>query len=137
TCSTCARDCGVCTSSCNGTSGQWAGCRGTGCNVCTEKVSGYGLYFINHPGCLTNPNCVGAYYTCNASCPAPTSADVCNGTSGQWAGCRGAGCHVCAEKVSGYTRYFANHPACISNPSCARPYFTCNANCPAPTADDL
>jgi hypothetical protein len=136
-CANCARDCGVCTSSCSGTSGQWAGCRGTGCNVCSELVAGYELYFINHPGCLTNPNCGGAYYTCNASCPAPMSADICNGTSGQWAGCRGSGCNVCAEKVSGYSRYFKNHPACISNSNCQGAYYTCNANCPAPTSADL
>jgi hypothetical protein len=105
--------------------------------VCSELVAGYELYFINHPGCLTNPNCGGTYYTCNANCPAPTSADICNGTSGQWAGCRGSGCNVCAELVSGYSRYFKNHPACIFNSNCQGAYYTCNANCPAPTSADL
>jgi extracellular elastinolytic metalloproteinase len=121
---------------CNGTSGQWSGCRGTGCHVCAEKVSSHPLYFVNHPGCIKNTTCGGQYFTCNANCPAPTTADACNGTSGQWAGCRGTGCSVCAEKVSSYPLYFKNHPACIPNTTCNGSYFTCNVNCPAPTTAD-
>jgi len=121
---------------CNGTSGQWAGCRGTGCHVCSEKVASHPLYFKNHPECISNPTCAGLYFTCNSKCPQPGSADQCNGTSGQWAGCRGTGCHVCAEKVANYPCYFRNHPWCIPNSTCGGLYFTCNANCPAPTAAD-
>ncbi|HEX2163943.1 MAG TPA: M36 family metallopeptidase [Thermoanaerobaculia bacterium] len=121
---------------CNGTSGQWQGCRGTGCHVCAEKVASHPLYFVNHPGCIRNTNCQGLYFTCNANCPAPGSADACNGTSGQWQGCRGTGCSVCAEKVSAYPLYFKNHPACIPNTTCNGSYFTCNVNCPAPTVAD-
>ena len=122
---------------CNGTSGQWAGCRGTGCSVCAEKVSNYPLYFKNHPHCSPNQTCGGLYFTCNENCPAPSSADQCNGTSGQWAGCRGTGCHVCAELVANYPCYFRNHPFCIKNETCGGLSFTCNANCPAPTAADM
>ena len=121
---------------CTGTSGQWAACRGTGCHVCAEKVSAYPLYFKNHPACIPNTGCNGSYFTCNANCPAPTSADQCTGTSGQWAGCRGTGCHVCSELVAQYPCYFQNHPYCVSNGGCAGLYFTCNSNCPAPTEAD-
>lgn len=122
---------------CNGTSGQWAGCRGNGCSVCNEKVSSsYPLYFFNHPSCAINYTCGGQYFTCNSACPSPTSADQCNGTSGQWAGCRGNGCSVCEEKVSDYPLYFFNHPACQRNHLCDGQYFTCNINCPAPTTAD-
>jgi hypothetical protein len=76
-CSSCARDCGTCPSpSCQGTSGQWSGCRGNGCSVCIESISAYTKYMVNHPGCVSNANCGAEYYTCNSSCPAPTSADL-------------------------------------------------------------
>jgi hypothetical protein len=122
--------------SCNGTSGQWSGCRGNGCNVCLEKVQDYPLYYHNHPACAINYICGGQYFTCNSNCPAPTTADQCNGTPGQWSGCRGNGCHVCEELVAGYPRYFINHPACTRNFTCDGQYFTCNAHCPAPTEAD-
>ena len=122
---------------CNGTFGQWQGCRGTGCSVCWELVNSYPYYFINHPSCIPNTNCQSQYYTCNAACPAPTSADLqCNGTSGQWAGCRGSGCSVCSELVADYPCYFQNHPACKANSICDGQYYTCNVNCPAPTEAD-
>lgn len=122
---------------CNGTSGQWQGCRGTGCSVCWELVNSYPYYFINHPACVPNTNCQGQYYTCNAACPAPSSADLqCNGTAGQWSGCRGTGCSVCSELVADYPCYFQNHPACQANSICDGQYFTCNVNCPAPTEAD-
>lgn len=121
---------------CNGTSGQWAGCRGDGCSVCMEKLANYPLYFQNHPACKRNDTCANQFYTCNVNCPSPTSADQCNGTPGQWAGCRGTGCHVCAELVANYPCYFTNHPLCNRNTTCAGQYFTCNANCPAPTSAD-
>jgi hypothetical protein len=63
--------------SCNGTSGQWAGCRGTGCHVCSELVANYHCYFVNHPKCVSNGTCDGQYYTCNQDCPAPTANDIC------------------------------------------------------------
>jgi len=121
---------------CNGTSGQWNGCRGNGCNVCVEKVKDYPLYYHNHPACSINYICGGQYFQCNSNCPAPTSADLCNGTAGQWNGCRGNGCSVCEELVAAYPRYFINHPACQRNHACGGSYFQCNANCPAPTEAD-
>jgi hypothetical protein len=121
---------------CNGTAGQWSGCRGNGCAVCSELVTSYPLYFVNHPLCARNTTCAGLYYTCNANCPAPSAADACNGTAGQWAGCRGNGCAVCSELVANYPCYFLNHPACSPNGTCGGLYYTCNANCPAPTAAD-
>jgi hypothetical protein len=123
---------------CNGTSGQWSGCRGNGCAVCWELARDYPYYFINHPDCSPNTTCGGLYYTCNAACPAPNSSDLqCNGTSGQWSGCRGNGCAVCSELVANYGCYFRNHPSCQPNNTCAGAYFTCNANCPAPTSADI
>ena len=123
---------------CNGTTGQWAGCRGNGCTACSEKLTGYPYYFLNHPRCLRNDTCAGQFFTCNSNCPAPTDGDkappagACNGTSGQWAGCRGNGCAVCAEQLTGFPSYFKNHPNCVKNDTCAGQFFTCNSNCPAP-----
>lgn len=123
---------------CSGTPGQWSGCRGNGCAVCWELVKAYPYYFINHGSCTPNTTCGGQYFTCNASCPTPTSSDLqCNGTSGQWSGCRGNGCAVCSEKVAGYNCYFQNHPTCQPNDTCAGEYFTCNSNCPTPTSADI
>jgi hypothetical protein len=135
---TCNANCPAPTSAdaCNGTSGQWQGCRGTGCNVCAEKVSAYPLYFKNHPACVPNTTCGGSYFTCNVNCPAPATADQCNGSPGQWNGCRGTGCHVCAELVANYACYFQNNPLCNANTTCGGQYFRCNENCPAPTERD-
>ncbi len=120
-------------STCNGTPGEWAGCRGNGCAVCSELVASEPLYFQNHPLCSPNETCGGLYFTCNENCPAPT----CNGTPGEWAGCRGNGCAVCSELVAGYPYYFENHPLCSPNETCGGLYFTCNAVCPSPTPDDM
>jgi hypothetical protein len=60
---------------CEGTPGQWAGCRGTGCTVCAETLTGFSRYFTNHPGCAKNDTCAGQFFTCNGACPAPTNAD--------------------------------------------------------------
>jgi hypothetical protein len=125
---------------CDGTAGQWSGCRGNGCSVCTDALVGFSRYFANHPGCAQNPTCGGLFFTCNAACPAPTDADrdppTCDGTAGQWSGCRGNGCSVCTDALVGFSRYFANHPGCAQNPTCGGLFFTCNAACPAPTDAD-
>jgi len=61
---------------CSGSSGDWKGCRGDGCSVCSELVSAYPNYFTNHPLCFKNTGCAGSGYgACNANCPAPTAAD--------------------------------------------------------------
>lgn len=60
---------------CDGTPGQWPGCRGNGCAVCAELVGNAPCYFRNHPSCSPNTTCAGSYFTCNAACPQPTSAD--------------------------------------------------------------
>ncbi|HZI12676.1 MAG TPA: hypothetical protein VE153_20000 [Myxococcus sp.] len=62
---------------CNGTSGQWNGCRGSGCRVCIDLVQQYPCYFVNHPQCVPNDTCEGQYFQCNSLCPAPTQADTC------------------------------------------------------------
>jgi hypothetical protein len=62
---------------CDGTPGQWSGCRGNGCAVCSEKLGNAPCYFFNHPACSRNDTCAGQFFTCNAACPAPTSADAC------------------------------------------------------------
>lgn len=126
---------------CNGTPGQWAGCRGNGCAVCSELLTSAPCYLFNHPSCSRNDTCAGQHFTCNAACPAPSGADLtcstCNGTPGQWAGCRGNGCAVCSDLVGTAPCYFRNHPKCTPNDTCAGQYFTCNAACPAPTPEDI
>lgn len=62
--------------------GTWNGCRGTGCSVCNEKVSGYDCYFINHPECILNTTCAGQFFDCDAACPPPTEADICGNSNG-------------------------------------------------------
>lgn len=126
---------------CNGTPGEWNGCRGTGCSVCTELVANFPYYYQNHPSCQRNTICYGQYFQCNAACPPPTEQDrtypaQCNGSPGQWDGCRGTGCSVCAEKVANYPCYFTNHPRCAENNICYGQYYQCNDSCPAPTAAD-
>jgi hypothetical protein len=61
---------------CSGARDGWKACRGSGCAVYKEKLSSsYPLYYLKHPGCTPNPSCGGRHYSCNANCPAPTSAD--------------------------------------------------------------
>jgi len=60
---------------CGGTSGQWNGCRGNGCAVCSDLVAAYPNYFRNHPQCASNGTCGGQYYQCNAACPQPDDTD--------------------------------------------------------------
>lgn len=62
--------------------------------------------------------------------------DQCNGTPGTWAGCAGNGCFVCAEKMTDYPFYFNHHRHCQKNTTCVGSYYTCNADCPAPTDAD-
>src|SRR5919205_4168553 len=62
---------------CQGVAGQWSGCRGTGCSVCSELVANYPCYFQNHPSCAGNDACGGLYFTCSDACPAPSQADTC------------------------------------------------------------
>jgi hypothetical protein len=78
-CQRCSIDCGPCPPppTCNGTPGQWSGCRGNGCAVCAENVSNAPCYFQNHPSCARNTTCMGQAFTCNAACPAPSAADFC------------------------------------------------------------
>ena len=74
-CTVCSSDCLVCLGTCTGT-GTFVGCRGNGCAVCLEKVSGYTRYFTNHQSCGKNANCQGGYFTCSTMCPAPAPADL-------------------------------------------------------------
>jgi hypothetical protein len=67
---------------------------------------------------------------------APAAGGQCNGTAGQWNGCRGAGCWVCAEMVAAYPNYFRNHPNCLRNTTCAGQFYQCNAACPEPDETD-
>jgi hypothetical protein len=60
---------------CDGSPGQWNGCRGNGCAVCTELLAQYPRYIQNHPRCSPNPTCAGQFYTCNDRCPQPTDLD--------------------------------------------------------------
>jgi hypothetical protein len=70
---------------------------------------------------------------------------VCSGASGMradgsvganWNGCRGSGCLACSDALAAYPRYFANHPLCSRNDTCAGQFYQCGSACPAPTAAD-
>jgi hypothetical protein len=76
--------------------GTWNGCRGTGCSVCTEKVSAYPCYYINHPNCVQNSTCYSRYYDCDSSCPAPVAADACASTY-----CQTDVCTSCSQPAVG------------------------------------
>lgn len=76
---------------CEGVAGQWQGCRGTGCSVCSELVANYPCYFQNHPNCQPNDICGGLYFTCSDACPAPTQADTCSTSCQATASCANAG----------------------------------------------
>ena len=123
---------------CGGASDGWMACRGTGCSVCSERVSAdYALYFRNHPSCSHNDACAASYGKCSASCPTPTDADRCGpGTDDNWDGCRGTGCSVCSELVAAYPLYFKNNPGCTGVNGCDNQYYACSTACPAPTAKD-
>ena len=126
--------------SCDGTAGEWNGCRGNGCSVCTEKLTEFPRYVQNHPNCVANSTCQGQFFQCNAACPAPTDADrepeQCMGSPGGWNGCRGNGCAVCTEQLTEFPLYLQNHPTCAKNDTCAGQFFQCNSACPAPTDAD-
>jgi hypothetical protein len=88
----CSQEAGA-SGTCDGTPGQWNGCRGNGCAVCTELVSNYPCYFNNHPGCSPNYTCSGQYFTCNDRCPAPTEMDrTCNGSCNGRCGSQSGSC---------------------------------------------
>jgi len=115
----------------------WTGCGATPCSVCFERVAAFPFYYANHQRCARADDCAGHYWMCSSDCPEPATADECNGTSGEWDGCRGTGCSVCIELVSAYPKYFDRHPMCIRNPGCGGQHYTCNAACPAPSNADL
>lgn len=57
----------------------------------------------------------------------------CTDFGGQWSGCRGSTCTVCAEKIpSRFINYFKNHPNCTRSTACAGVYGSCSAACPPP-----
>ena len=125
---------------CDGTAGEWLGCRGNGCFVCAEKLDGYPCYLTNHPGCSPNYGCDGGYYTCNSKCPMPTAADACAcvPSASGWAGCKGTGCGVCKELTADYACYFVHHPACEPDAACNGSYAACDeTHCPPPSAADV
>ncbi len=125
---------------CDGTVGEWNGCRGNGCSVCTEKLTEFPRYMQNHPDCVANSTCSGEFHQCNAACPAPTYADrdpaECHGAPSGWSGCRGNGCAVCSEKLTDFPLYFQNHPTCAKNDTCAGVFAACNDACPLPSDAD-
>ncbi len=117
---------------------SWRGCfGGQPCQVCSTLIADYPLYLARHPDCQSYYACDhGVQNTCSSSCPRPSGADQCDGTVGNWKGCRGLGCYVCTELVADYPHYFMNHPFCISNNTCEGTYFTCSAACPSPEEND-
>ena len=125
--------------SCTPKAGGWMGCRGSGCNVDLALIETIApTYFSDHPWCNGATSIDGPLVPCSDICPAPTPADqiACDGTPGQWEGCRGYGCWVCAELIKDFPRYLQNHPACTANVTCHGNYFTCNEVCPAPGPGD-
>lgn len=120
---------------CEPTTGQWKGCRTSGCSVCAEMLSGFPNYLRNHPNCLPILDCEGRYFECSANCPAPTELDSCNPAPDGWKGCIG-GCNVATLEVAKYPRYFDNHPNCIPYPGRLQKLSRCAASCPAPGERD-
>ncbi len=116
----------------------WPGCYvGQPCSVCASTIRNYPLYLLRHPQCESFYACDhGTQSDCSSDCPRPGPADQCDGTLGNWKGCRGLGCYVCTELTVDYPNYFVNHPFCISNSTCDGQYFTCSAACPKPTDAD-
>ncbi len=116
----------------------WPGCfADQPCSVCASAIKNYPLYLLRHPLCESFYACDhGGQSACSSDCPKPGAADQCDGTVGNWRGCRGLGCYVCTELVADYPNYFVNHPFCLSNPTCEGSYFTCSAACPGPTEAD-
>ena len=125
---------------------RWDACNGSGCSVCDEKLaSAFPKYFEHHRHCSRNTACNGSYSRCSANCPPPTVLDTCDGVPDdfpnsdhlRWQGCRGSGCSACAELIDGpYPKYFANHPECARNTTCAGEFYRCSASCPPPTEED-
>ena len=118
----------------------WSGCQAESCGACSSAPAlvNHPLYFKNHPSCTPIASCPNSLSACGSACPPPGDSDLCNGTAGQWDGCRGTGCYVCAELVTNYPKYFEHHPYCVKNGTCGGTgYATCNANCPAPAAEDM
>jgi hypothetical protein len=117
----------------------WPGCYvDQPCSVCASAIKNYPLYLLRHPQCESFYACDhGTQSACSSDCPKPGPADQCDGTVGNWKGCRGLGCYVCTELTADYPNYFVNHPFCISNSTCEAQYFTCSAACPKPTDADL
>lgn len=121
---------------CNGTEGNWKGCRGSGCLVCAELTEGFPNYFRNHPNCLPSHSCEGRYFTCSANCPPPSAEDSCDPVPNGWKGCK-FGCGVCVSEITEYPRYFENHPNCIPMVgTCSGEPGVCGAACPKPEASD-
>jgi hypothetical protein len=123
---------------CHAPNAVWQGCpSGQPCVVCSSRIANYPLYLSNHPRCTSWYACDHSVQSdCSSDCPPPSGADQCDGTLGNWRGCRGLGCYVCAELVVDYPNYFKNHRFCIENGDCKALYFTCSLACPAPTESD-
>lgn len=110
---------------------SFANCGACGAYCVGDCVNGGCVPTCGNGQCNGGETCSNCARDCG-TCPAP----ACAGTPGQWSGCRGSGCAVCAELLVGFPHYLDNHPACVGNPTCAGQFFTCNADCPAPTAAD-
>lgn len=124
---------------------RWDACNGSGCSLCNEQVALYPKYFEHHRNCSRNTACNGSYSRCSANCPPPTILDTCDGIPDdypdqsvpRWDGCRGSGCSACAELIDGtYPKYFANHPECARNTTCAGEHYRCSSSCPPPSDVD-
>lgn len=121
---------------CEGTAGQWKGCRGSGCTVCPDALVNFPLYFRNHPNCMPSQLCEGKYFECSANCPAPAVTDGTALPADGWRACASS-FGVCAERVADYPRYFLNHPSCIPVPGrCDGKYAACTSHCPPPQPSD-
>ena len=62
---------------CSGDANGWAACSTNGCGVCSQKLdtTAFDLYLQNHPNCVVDAACSGAFTACSEACPAPTPAD--------------------------------------------------------------
>jgi hypothetical protein len=121
---------------CDGSPGQWPGCRGNGCAVCAELVGNAACYFPNHPACARNTTCAGEYFTCNDACPQPTSADFslppCRGPCGNGLCDVNESCTICPEDCGSC----CGNGTCGGNESCETCPEDCGSCCGNGTCDN-
>jgi hypothetical protein len=89
--------------------------------------------FTCHNGACQATNTVCSFGCEGTSCAAEAS---CNANEDLWDGCRGHACAACSELLTAFPFYFARHPHCVKNDTCANLHFPCGPSCPPPQPSD-